>query len=247
MQTVIKVSLPLVVVVILGLVVFGLLLAFGVPQDFAKTAATLPLGAYPSIYKSLDERKLTLSLGISPDRIVRLNSFKLPYYVMTAAGALVFAGLSQFLALLSVLLGLGSAGGTAARVLMAYLIGRWIGIRCDRYRIIAAICAPLIGVAMGIIIDMIFASDEVFVLGYTVHKNDPYLGIIFVQGFITYAPFFILGLWVGWRRRYAEYSQYLLGKLPAETQTLVTDLLYDEVRRLTPEERTRPDSGLPDA
>lgn len=211
-------------------------------KEVASGFVQLVLAIFPLIWLAFDNKPSIIRMLSFPKNLVKIEGFTLPYIEMIKYGAIVLTLISS----LSILIGFAVAtylisdretydainalAHNGIPLISLYFLGVWLGSRCDRRRLLSLtliilISRMIIGVVEYVIIPPKYFEEDI---GTT---KSIYLLIKYILwSTIAYLPYGLIGLWRGHYLRTTKYFNYLLKKLPAETQRTVINLLYEEVQ-----------------
>jgi hypothetical protein len=228
--------LALVVASVAAVLAFVLLVTFGMDKDLAKTAATVVVGLFPAVHKSLDrpfERR--------DENLVSLPSFEQfctrpsALFAYAIAVLLAFRSATQYVIGLAAgaqmadpslldaeVMRIASVGQVVSVPAAHYLVGRWIGIRSRRHGFTVAVSSALVAQGSVNVIDVLRLESGQFsdLFGVLPTGTNVLLGFL-MAALVVLLPASV-GYEVGSRRRVAEYLWYLVRRtLPADRQAIV--------------------------
>lgn len=232
-----------------GFVLHYLLKFLHVEGGLEITIFHLYCGIVPYVHHSLETRPVKPSLSLLPAKMVTLEGFAMPWYVMAIYGVSGFLALGYLGAIVGrlfipillligiiaekpddeVILSVTQAIAFFWELFTMFFIGRWIGIRCDKNRILTITAIAFIGFIIGTLIDLLVTTGFTGIVQSVRSMDLKNLSFNTVSFVIAGSA----GLWMGNRERAAKYFQYLLGLLRADTREEIIQLAYEEAKRLS--------------
>jgi hypothetical protein len=240
-------------VIVLGAagILLGIQTLLGLDVKSALAIAALPLSSISSVHQTLEKGTLKLNFRALPKGVVNLQGFALPWYQMLVYGALIFVplkelggfvgGLTAGMAAISesgALIWIVAVIANLVTIAGMYLIGSWIGARCNKYGWLIGIAVPFFGQIVAEAADFILLSDAQFHELFGEPKTFGLFAVGVITGSLLVAVFALLGVWRGRRARLSAYLAYLLGNLPAETRDTIVNLAYEEVKSLSTQQHS---------
>jgi len=208
-----------------------------------KGAASAPALSVPKIYEVLEKRSATRALAQANfDSILRAKDFSIHpiavfllslvamwgvvHFTGALMGALVaLCGITVGTTTFNSLVGLTSA---PLKIIAAAYIGRWIGIRAERYGFAVAICAIGLGSTLGFLA-VVLMLGSAFETTVGVKPLSAFLNIL--PDFAIYVISGIVGVWRGQRQRFANYLAFIMKILPEDTRGVIVEMVRDEAIR----------------
>jgi hypothetical protein len=124
--------------------------------------------------------------------------------------------------------------GMVIPLVSAYVVGKWIGARCERKGWLAVVIAALFVPVFDRTLSFIFYSREE--LSVFLHASST-VELFFLPVAIIGSLFglvCLLGYWQGQTTQLSRYLTYLLRALPEASRDTLVHLAYDEATRLAP-------------
>jgi hypothetical protein len=233
------------VIVLAGVIILHYLLRFLkaheiIGEEFEATVYHLYCGIIPFVHASLEKGRIKLSF--LPWHIVPIEGYALPWYRMAVYGLTLFVALGILGAFVAVLflITLGLMGIVQRpnqdtvnsltffwELFIMFFLGRWIGIRCDKYLVTTVVAIALFGYGLGAGIDLLVTSGWAGVFQW------PGASEFRLFGFNTVAFFIagVAGLIMGHRERASQYLQYLLSRVGLGARATIIQLAYEEAKR----------------
>ncbi len=236
----------------MSLVIVGLLFVsvylilnkvLGLDPDLSGGIGGLMTIFQPPLHQSLVQGQLRLRRPTIPKGIVPLEGFTLHWYFMLIYAASIVFALNQFSGFMMGFI-VGFAGVTGTGVgnalalvtvivmpVVAYFVGVWIGVRCDKYGVLVLIGSLVLGRILAVSADVFLwpaATAEV-----TGMLPDSSLLLWGSAWSIWFIPFGLIGLWRGHRVRRERYLRYLISHLPADTRDTLVTMAYEEAQSLS--------------
>jgi len=195
--------------------------------------ASLILGAIVYMHQLLSRRDTKLSFTALPGKVVSFEEYRLPWYSMVVYGTFLLYAISGLSTI--IIWSLGEITGFYFSTMIApintlfvcigsYLVGSWVGARCDKHAFLTVIAIVLFFSVATTIITLISGSSSL---------------ISAILVFVTSTPLYLVvalvGLWRGSRLRWVRYLQYLTRFVGSDTRATLIDQIYEEVKRLSPE------------
>lgn len=246
-------ALSLAIVSVFVILTFSALSLLHVPQEIAGSAAGIFLGAMPYVHKVVERRSKRPLPVLARDQVVSLESFAMPHAILFFYATLVGLAATQGVGVLGGFIAAITSGGNdlpfqaAAGLLLllqfplAYLVGKWIGIRSGPRGILVLMLVFAVVVSAEHSFRLLWASDEEFQELFGEARTAELILLQWGAGLVIWSSIGLLGFWRGRRVRLARYADYLLKKLPAETRNTVLLLLRDEVAALASKEDGKAD------
>lgn len=194
----------------------------------------------PLLIQSLKRNVFRPGLSLLPQGIVKPDRFALSWQQSVLFGALIFIGaielvssiagfiIAYFFGQISIdqmFLGLIPVGLIASWII-AFGIGRWIGMRVYHNGFSAMVTVIIVGHLVVALIDVGLLPA---LIGETIPLSnllDPIsLGLL-----ATRVIFGAFGYWRGKKARNSAYLGYLTNELPFDTQRAIVELVYEEVQ-----------------
>ena len=215
-----------------------------VEESIRSSLASLLFATVPSLHQMLKDRLWKLRISTQPRTTVSFGDFSLPWYVMWTYVALLFMAIMQLSNMAAGLLGADAGiplsemyvifffSGTIMGVFFSFVFGTWIGVRCAGSNIVGMLVS-VFAVASTVIVDRLLSY---YILGSETDFVELYgersianltKGIFFGSALLVISA--ILGYWRGRVTRNKAYLQFLLNRLPRDTQDTVIELVYQEV------------------
>jgi hypothetical protein len=116
-----------------------------------------------------------------------------------------------------------------------FAIGRWIGLRGDKFAIYVLLAYPFLAELSFHGLDSFISTDDEIAseLGMLGVKNKiGYLLFSTALGWLAAVLVGLIGFWRGRASRQTRYVSHLLKSLPKATRDVVASMLYDEVSRM---------------
>ena len=215
----------------------------GLPEALDLLGLVL-LGAVRHVHEFV-ERKVFRRLPPAARQIVGFEEFDLPWYVMLAYGTGIFvaaieaagfiAGLVGAITGADELLGLGTLASIFTGSFVLYLLGDWLGARCDRYGVAVLFGIVVLGVIVVRVFDSLVLDAAEFEALYDAEKSGRVLLAMTLTGIgffsVLATVFGLIGFYRGRDGRMARYLHHLLRKLPRDTQGTIVALAYEEAQK----------------
>ena len=223
----------------MGMVLFGIVYPIFHDAHLAAGIAAIPIAGCHHIAEMLERREARRSITAHQvTEIHRLEGYVVAWPRLVAQTTVTFVGISLVAAifamtLVSLILGFGADLTRGQEIGLALAmapielagacyVGRWIGSRCANP---SAAMVLLVLAAASVIVTGLATA-----LGGAIALTQSFI-IETVISFGALAIAGLLGYRQGRKRRVAEYMDYLLSILPAETGQVLVDLAYDEARK----------------
>jgi len=237
----------LISVLVVGLLAAAVAAALSI-SEFTKQAATPIAGsliaAIPAVHQLLQKSGSRLSLSARKRGVVSLHGYAMPVVMLALYGILIMLSV-PFLVFFVMGFAEGFAAGfagvalekgpkiddsiirplvTIAQLIMAYFVGRWIGVRSESKGLFAilaiAFFAPFIDLVPGLF-----------------HGGPGQIGIgeflfMLLVGVVKIGVPAVFGYWRGRVIQSSRYLTYLLRALPQESRDALVNLASDEAKRL---------------
>lgn len=234
-----------VILLIGGVIVFVVLSFFGVGTATAISIAAIPFAGITYVDQLLEKKQIKPTISALPKGIVRLEVFALRWYLMIVYATLILAAVWQFGGFIGVLIAwlqvipeeFVDIPIAVASMLMAvgcvYLLGVWIGTRCDKLGILTIIAVTFFGSALSLSLDFLVLSGPEFQQFYGAPKTVGLFLNITLLDTLLMGIFGMIGFWRGRRARLSRYVWHLLSRLPADSRNTLVDLVNEEAQRLS--------------
>lgn len=195
--------------------------------------ASLILGTIVYVHQLMSRRDTKLSFTALPGKVVSFEEYTLPWYSMVVYGTFLLYAMSGLSTI--IIWSLGEITGfyfstmivpinTLFVCIGSYLVGSWVGARCDKQPFLIVIAIVLFFSIVTTIITLISGSSSL---------------ISAILIFVTSTPLYLIvalvGLWRGSRLRWVRYLQYLIRFVGPDTRATLVNQTYEEVKRLSPE------------
>jgi len=244
--------------VVIVLTVAGLLNKV-VGKELALTILGAVVVLHQWLDKMLEKREIAPNLTALPTGLVRFEGFTLPWGRMTVYATLVLIGLfnlSAYAATVAVRLTTAASqahlvfGGwisqlatqpagtvfamstTLAIFLSPYLVGIWIGERCDRFGLLTVTTASLFAKAVDSSMSFFLIEPQTFEALFGRPKTLDLLIEQIALGSLAMILSGMLGFFMGRRTRLSKYLAYLLNRLPTNSRDVLIDMAYEEAQRI---------------
>jgi hypothetical protein len=187
----------------------------------------MAMGSGLVVYQVISRRR---GGGITPVGIVRFSGFELSWLVAATMGALVIVFVGNATGLIGALVTGTIEGVIGASIIGAvgasFFVGRWIGVRADRFALPAAFVSAYLARLLGTVVDFLIVPEDIKQqLGMAVSVD--YLVVLAIGGGL-WAIAAVIGAFIGRRQREAGYVAYLLRRIPSDTRQSVIDMVYEE-------------------
>lgn len=206
--------------------------------------AALPFVAVTHVFETLEREEVRRTArSTSGKAIPSYGGFTKSCRVAVTSATIAFVGVvvaTNFLAGVWVAIFAGPSGAPFGMIIAtcipinaaaAFLVGSWLGARCESNGIGACFAvAAASSLTVRIADFMVIYFGDVLV-PFTV-TADTFIAQ-FLGGFVIFSVFLLLGYWRGRRNRQARYLAYLLGVLPENTRELLIALAHDEAQSLS--------------
>jgi hypothetical protein len=240
-------ALSVLVVLVLAALLLVPLSMFEVTKEAAKPiVGGLPL-AIPAVHQLLQKSGSRLSLSPKKRGVVSFHGFTMPVVMLAIYGILVLTSVSFVGGFLT-----GFVAGAAdvapekvliigaltiiPQIIVAYFVGRWIGIRSQSKGLFAvlavAFVVPLIDSLSILIVGQFMVQQKLVSSLPSGPAIGLYLLITLLVGVAKYGVPLVLGYWRGRVSQSSRYLVYLLRALPQESRDTLVNLASDEAKRL---------------
>lgn len=240
------------IVLVAAAACFGLLSLFGVAEKIAGPLASALFGAITYVHQAIEKQRATSSATASSQGVVTLRG-----YFFSPVLMFVYASLALY-AMMVLIYAYGRYSGallsdivdsmdrneitdlmlpllfaaSVTKVVVAYVVGRWVGSRARRFSEIVLLCSIA---GASILVMAVYSigggsSSSLFFEGVARPKV---LLLGFADNFGTMTVPGLVGIWRGKRLRLTGYLGYLLSRLPMDTRFATVNMVYEEVNRLT--------------
>ncbi len=230
-----------------------------VGKEIALTVLGAIVVVHQWLDKMLEKRDITPSLSALPKGLVRFNGFTLPWSRMIVYATLVLVGLFNLSAYAAAAVaGLTTAAsqahlvlggwvaqpatlpgrtlfaiGTAFAIFVSpYLVGIWIGERCDRFGLLTVTTAALSAKVVDSLMSFILIEPKTFEALFGRPKTVDLLLEQAALGGLVMILSGMLGFFKGRRERLSKYLGYLLNRLPVNSRNVLIDIAYEEAHRI---------------
>lgn len=246
----VTIGAPIIVAVFAYLVyvVFSYLIS---PEVAGTVAGTILTSSVASVYKYLKDKEIKLSF-LATNAGAPAEKLVLKWPVMLLYGTLILFGTIEIFGGLQGLLSGYYFGGDQISLLtivvlnsfliwpiFAFVLGRWVGRKCDRF---GAFIIPVIIIIVYIanILTTFMLPDSVIAASLNQTKAELLAGVLSQEFLFTFAiPSIILqtlsgllGFWRGYRTRSSDRVLDLMGVLPPSTRSTFVDLIYEEAQKV---------------
>ena len=116
---------------------------------------------------------------------------------------------------------------------VAYLTGRWLGVRSGRLGAVVVIATFVIVASVEQLVRWFVMSDEEFLQVFGQGRELSTIILHWLSGIVFFSVIGLVGFWRGRRMRLMRYADYLLRKLPHSTRDTLLSLMRDEVLALS--------------
>jgi hypothetical protein len=212
--------------------------------EVAKGAVGLPALSVQQIYGALEKRSATRALAQANfESMISAKDFSLHPFAVFLLSLVAMWGVVHFTgALMGALVALsGITPGTTTfaslvgltsiplKIIAAAYIGRWIGIRSQRYGFAVAVGSIGLGCSVSFLAALLILGSD---------KLETMLGTTALSAFLFILPDFViyvisgvLGVWRGQRQRLANHLAFIMKILPEETRQVIVEMVRDEAIR----------------
>jgi uncharacterized membrane protein YtjA (UPF0391 family) len=236
-------ALSVLIVLGLGAVVVATLSMFKVTEEAAKPfAGILPL-AIPAVHQLLQQSGSHLSLSPRKRGLVDRRGYALPLWMLALYGVLIVLAVFELMSGLTGIAGT-SAGlakeklayvgtpGLIPTMMVAYLVGRWIGVRSQTKGLFVVLAVAFFVPFIDRVLALAFMSrEDLSAYFHSTNTTELLLVAIVEMGVLIGVPA-IFGYWRGRVVQLSRYLGYLVRALPEESQEALVDLASDEAKRL---------------
>jgi hypothetical protein len=198
--------------------------------DLPRAIAVLALAAVTYVHQALSGRGRRPSFTALPDRAVGFSEYTLPWQTMVVYGVLMVYAASGLGTLLIWMIG-ESTGlflsrwtsllNNVAVMAALFLVGSWLGARCNRLPHLAALLVVALYQAIG--------TGVALAIGSAAAPSSP---VVLAATFVLFALVALLGVQRGRRARFTRYFAYLIQFVPAGERLEFANSAYKEVLAL---------------
>jgi hypothetical protein len=236
----------LISVLVVGLLAAAVAAALSI-SEFTKAAATPIAGsliaAIPAVHQLLQKSGSRLSLSPRKRGLVDRRGYALPLWMLALYGVLIVLAVFELMSGLSGLAGT-SAGlakeklayvgilGLIPTMMVAYLVGRWIGVRSQSKGLFVVLAVAFFVPFIDRVLAVAFMSREDLSAYFHSTNTTELLLVAIVELGVLIAVPAIFGYWRGRVVQLSRYLGYLVRALPKESQEALVDLASDEAKRL---------------
>jgi len=242
----------------MGVILYSAAAATGVPSDVAKGIGSLPLLAVKSLYELLEQRAGRQKISSSrPDALPTMQEFllspvflALSSYTMFVGAMWLTGGMMYILVEMSAsfIVNDVTAAHVAAisapmtalpiRVIAFAQIGGWIGSRSRRHTYLLAVGAALFALCTTAVVSIYLnAADALIPLIQAVDlpgsSRHAQLLVLMIPDYVLLLASAMLGTWLGTRRVFVRYMNFILMVLTPEARTAIAELAREEAVRTT--------------
>lgn len=218
---------------------------FEFTRDMVKQVVGPLIAAIPLVHQLLQKRGSDLSLSPAKRGVVSRSGYSMPWYFLALYGAMILIGVSQlvsgFAGVVAALADLQrsqfiyiAAVASIPTMICSYLVGAWIGARCQTKGLlavwIAAMAVPLFDRAL---VFLLMDPAQVAELFGNSNMMVVLLQAILIGG-LLFGVSGSIGYWRGRKAQLSRYLGYLLRALPQESKDTLVNIAYDEAKRLDP-------------
>ena len=248
-------KLPLSLVVLLTVLV--MLSAFPVKRallsldsELANMVAGAMLTSPSAIFAFFRRQEIRLGLRGGSPGTLDLEKLTVQWPLVIVYGTIVTTGIIQvYVGIMGFLVGyfsppdmlaaaldlLGIVFGTLVLPLIYFLVGVWVGKRCNRYKPMVLIAIILLERLLNILLTYFVIPNSVFVEIYGMNRSqlfqNPVLWMFFGAIIVLGIVFGLLGVWRGYRLRMSGYIEEVFKVLPDATKQDIVALSYEEAQR----------------
>jgi hypothetical protein len=236
-----NVALSVLVVLVLGTVVVATLSMFEMTKEAAKPiVGSFPL-TIPAVHQLLQKSGSRLSLSPKKRGVVSLQGYTMPVVMLAFYGILIMLSMSEMMGFLAGAAAL--AAGVAVeklgnilalaivpQMIVAYFVGRWIGVR-SRSKGLLAVLAVAFFVPLIDLVIILLRPD----LGKPFFPQKPTIAELLIVLLVSAVKLGVPALFGFWRGRVIQLSRYLaylLRALPQDSRDALVNLASDEAKRL---------------
>jgi hypothetical protein len=221
--------------------VFGLTYPLTKSVEISYGVAGLPFVVCHHIAETLEQREARVHFALGKSASIKsLHTFAISWPLMTIFGTVILIVLSQAVGFLVGAAIAGAADRTTAFrsaalffnvpavMLIAFLLGRWIGARSRDHGLVAVIAIAVASAVLGHAFDYLVMSAKDFQATFGEEKTIQFFVFQVIATVIITVPPLLLGYWRGTRQRIYKYLQFLLAVIPEETRAVFVDLAVQE-------------------
>ena len=214
-------------------VLIGAMSAIGLNQAIAGPLAAMPLGFIAPVHREVRARMLRRRLGDAAPARPRVDqSFSIAWQRLAIYGTLVMVAVlnaaSFFGGFVGALVGFDFAaavagaimGATTATIVVAYVIGRWIGARADQLPVVTMLLVCVGAQVLAVAVDLVAAP----ILGLALEGfNATTIALLMGIHVLPWAVAGLIGVWLGRSTRWKTELGHIARLLPPERRQQLLD------------------------
>ncbi len=237
-----------IIVISLSILLYLILRWLELPDQIIAAFSAAPLASVALIHQLLRERSGPPRFSTEPREIVPLDEYSLPWHQLYIYGTLIFIAIEVILSILgivfllftSIQLGFESPYEPLSSIpsnfilinlfmlIVFFILGKWVGVRSSLSPILGVlvVVAIITTVRFIYLLVSLFVFPELFEFGVA---SDPLVYLLAIG--LIFIVFGVVGYWRGRTTRISSYLNFLVKKLPKDTQVDLIDIVFDELQK----------------
>ena len=245
-----SIAISILIVTCMSIALLGVLRGLGLSGNLSVLIAGVPLACIQWVHQFVENRLRKKNRLRVHDTIESIAHFGIHPHIMVVFVVLTFLGLHFLISTVATFIPWASGFGKplaaghipylriaailagAGNLVIAYMVGYWIGSRCRKHRFKVLLISFIAVVLIFNIVEHTVVPDPIYESIHMQKASRQFFLLKIVGTLIWFVGAGALGLWWGHRSRNAHYLKFLLGRLPHETQYTLLEIAQEETQRL---------------